>query len=414
LADRKQTEAEASKKFLRLPSWLRSDDGEEEEATLVREVKADEVDAKKGTSKVEVVPMQSDAAPTAKIPFDANDASLKAEVDQELKLRKEEERAKQSRNERQRLSNDFSSGLWTGGGGARAMMRQLEEADRLEKRASIQRTNTRSPETIAAETKKEESRPMGAVKDTIVKPFTVPRRLSDHALPSASNGLSNKSPSPKLQQVPLPAHSSPQQKKRTLSPSKEETSINKDREHRHPSPSLLIRRELSLGIPVHSLSKSAGSRASMSAHHPHPPTRTPSPRLIHPHILEDIAEVPSRGMTEMGGSGTSTPRRANTIGHSSRRTGNAAISANSFASPAASSTATGALVSAPASVNGTSKVRRASSLSGKPVTFNQLNGKGNNIHTNLSQHAQPNEGRFDQARHKARSSFKDLVARIKS
>lgn len=193
---------ETTKKRSKLPSWIRGDDEDEEEESgkVLRDIKADEVDAKKGTSKVETVPIQRDAAAAAAVangmPMEVTDASLKEEVEQELRLRKEEERSKQSRSEMRRLSNDNSSGLWSGGGGARAMMRQLEEADRIEKRASIQRSNTRSPAAVAADLKKEESRPMGAVKDTVVQPFTSPRRLSDQSLPTttANNGANGRSP----------------------------------------------------------------------------------------------------------------------------------------------------------------------------------------------------------------------------
>jgi len=361
LADRKQAEIEGMKKKSKLLSWIRGDEEDEEESsTLVRDIKADEVDSKMGTSKVEVVPIQKEPGSNG-IHADSTDASLKEEVDQELRLRKEEERSKQSRTQMKRLSSDNSSGLWSGGGGARAMMRQLEEAERIEKRASVQRSNTRSPAIVAAEIKREESRPMGAVKDTVVQPFTSPRRLSDSMSSPPTNVSTLRSPSPQTPQQ----HSS-QQKKKVVAPSKEEMTKDKDREHRHPSPSILIRRELSLGIPVHSTA--AGNRSSWPAH---PPTRTPSPRLIHPTTLEDIAEVPSTNLTEVGGSGASTPRRANTIGHSSN------------IHPTVNRRRNG--------VDGDAKIKRASTLSGKPINFGN-----DNLGVNISQHA--GEGRFGHAR----------------
>lgn len=376
LADRKLARLESlRKKSSHAPSWLREDTDEVEEITVTaREIKANEVNVKKGTSDVEVVPLVSDPAhistanSTTTARTKATDASLKDEVEQELKIRREEERLKKSRSEMKRLDNDFSSGLRTGGGGARAMMRQLEEAERLEKRASIQRT--RSPTTIA-EAKKEEARPMGAVKDTIVTPFRIPRRLSD----GGPIPIQLRAPSPQLpQQLP----------KKTLSPSKEEMGKAKDRDHRQPSPSLLIRRELSLGIPIHT-----NYTAQKSSWPDHPPTRTPSPRLIHLTTLEDIAEIPSRTMTNQGGSGTSTPIRAHTISHVPHHLNNCRHSM---------------LV-----LNGQAKLKRHSSLSGKSTS--KLTN--HQVGLNLSQHAQSGGGDA-KGQSKTRILFKDLVARIKS
>lgn len=381
---------EGAKKTLKLPSWLRSDGDDEDEgqrtSTTARDIRADEVDSKRGTTRVAVVPIQSGTA-LASPPLEMTDASLRDEVNQELRLRREEEQSKQSRSEMKMLSNDSSSGLRSCGGGARAMMRQLEEAERIEKRASVQRSNSRSPSSAVEEQSREERRPMGAVKETVVRPFTSPRRLSEHTLsPPSMNGKGGTSSTPRtpspLQQQILPSQQN-QQRKKNSSPSKDEAA----RPNRHPSPSLLIRRELALGIPVHS--NLAGARTSWPAH---PPTRTPSPGLASPTTLEDIAEVPSASVTELASGGGPTPRRANTIGHASqmehsRRAGAA---------------------------NGAGSLNRSSSLSSKQTALSNQRGNGSGLGLNLSNHAHSSEGRLGQAKHKARSSLKDLVARIKS
>jgi hypothetical protein len=178
--------------------------------------------------------------------------------------------------------------------------------------------------------------------------------------------------------------------KKAISPSSEELAKAMKREHRLSAPSMLIRRELSLGIPIH-----ANSAVPKSSWPAHPPTRAMSPRLTSPTTLEDIAEIPSRTVTDMG-SGTSTPRRANTVGHSS----NLARSGNSRRTPAGLS-------------NGDAKVKRASSLSAKAPLYSQP-GQGNGLGLNLSHHAQTNDGRAGQPKNKTRMTFKDLVARIKS
>lgn len=379
LADRRQAQIEGMRKRNSGQPTLtaKESEGQTETPTTVREIKADEVDSKMGSTKVEVVPILADPAAGKTGPNGVTDAILKQELEQEAGIRKEEERVRKSKSEAKRLSNDFSSGLYTGGGGARAMMRQLEEADRQEKRASIQRS--RSP-PIIAEAHKEEVRTMGAVKDTIVRPFTSPRRLSDGALPASK--AFPRTPSPQLQQQ--------QNQKKAVLPSSEELAKAMKREHRLSAPSMLIRRELSLGIPIH-----ANSPTPKSSWPAHPPTRAMSPRLTSPTTLEDIAEVPSRTITEMG-SGNSTPRRANTIGHSSPL----ARSGNNRRTPVSTS-------------NGDAKVKRASSLTKAPL-YSQA-GQGNGLGLNLTHHAQSNDRRTGaQPKNKTRITFKDLVARIKS
>jgi hypothetical protein len=386
LADRRQLQIEAMKKRNAVMPNLVHQENDKHDAvpTKERELKADEVDAKKGNSKVAVVPILVDSVAGKGAQTGVTDDVLKEEIDQEAILRKEEERIKRTKSEAKRLSNDFSSGLSTGGGGARAMMRQLEEADRLEKKAMMQRI--KSPPVLAKE-KEEEVRVMGAVKDTPIRPFTVPRRLSDGALPPSN--APQRTPSPQLQQ-----QQQQQSKKKDVSPSAEELSKAKKRDHRLSTPltpSMLIRRELSLGIPLHA--NSAIPRSSWPAH---PPTRAASPRLTSPTTLEDIAEVPSRPETNLG-SGNSTPRRANTIGHG-HSSSPLARPDNFRRTPATSN-------------NGGAKVKRSSSLSGKPASLQSRPGQGNGLGLNLTLHAQSTEG---PAKHKTRMTFKDLVARIKS
>ncbi|UZJ52832.1 hypothetical protein CBS101457_002152 [Exobasidium rhododendri] len=379
LADRKVEELQLSKGKSKVPSWVRGEEEEEggKSAAVIRDIKTDEADRKGGN----VVYKKREPAPT-KIPTEAIDSELKKEVEQEYRQRKEDERAKQSRSEMKSLSNDSSSGLWSGGGGARAMMRQLEEADRIEKRASLQRSNSRSPATVAADIKKDSTRPMGAVKDTVVRPFTVPRRLSDHGISLVQSDATGGS-TPQRDQSASPAL-----KKKVMSPSKEELEEEKTREHRHPSPSLLMRREIALGIPVHTANV-VGNRASWSGH---ATTRTPSPRFSHSTTLEDIAEVPSTAITEVSVSGTSTPRRGDKLGRSSstsvrRKDG---------------------------SSNGGANLKRSSTIGSKPITLGNGSGQRNNLLVNLSQHAQSSDGRPEHAKHKGgRFSLKDLVARIK-
>lgn len=348
-------------------------------ATASREVKADEVDAKRGISKTTTLPTVK--GPTSESSKADDGVKKNAEVD--IKPRKEEQQVSKSpKVETKTLSNDSSSGLWTGGGGARAMMRQLEEADRQEKRASVQRTNSKGSASTSAE--KVEPVQIGAVKDTLVQPFTIPRRLSD-------NSISPRSPIIDLPRTPSPRLD---KHKKIISPSKTEIEKDKDREHRHPSPSLLIRRELTLGIPVHNNTNLQKPTTTWTHH---PPTRTPSPGLISPTTLYDIAEVPSNVTPST--SGLNTPRRAHSIGHKPSERRNSVT------------------------LNGDAKVKRSTSLSAKAANRKSLDiSTRSGLGVNLTQHAaqsgsandNANEGRFGQARHKAKSSIKDFVARIKN
>lgn len=176
LADRQESQRQGAKKAVRPPIWLRSEEAEND-AVAMRSIKADEVDSKKGVANDAVVPktteMGNDRVHGAQELHDGDNA-LRRDVEQELRLREEEEPLRKNQKaEMNRLSGDTGTGLRIGGGGARAMMRQLEMAEQAERRARIERS--RSPHI---ESPVEAPRPMGAAPNVPSKPFEPPPRLN--------------------------------------------------------------------------------------------------------------------------------------------------------------------------------------------------------------------------------------------
>lgn len=181
-----------------------------------------------------------------------------SEVNEELRLREDEARHKKNRDIR-RLSCDTGTGLRVGSGGARAMMRQLEEAEQAERRARVERS--RSPKI---ETSNEPERPMGAVQDAPGKPFSPPPRL---ASPASFDGRTS---SPGIENYPS---RTPSPLKKVLHAVKEEVGLYKGKEpalqgkNHGGSSSPLVKREKSLGIPVQSNTSSPKSRNSWHNSH---------------------------------------------------------------------------------------------------------------------------------------------------
>lgn len=289
-----------------LPDWLREgvvDDNEDE--IKPKELKADEVDHKRGIRKVAMMQTRIEApscpasgmrSPSTPL---LDDTVLAEEVDMELRRRREQEKATKDRMDKRTLSNDTNA---LRGGGARAMMRQLEEAEKKERRADLQRrrsseTHIHRPKVSSPPSKEPEpvSVQMGAVKDVPTKPFTPPPRLNSpdvmvsqppikrtqsplealrarspfkrtdssnsnegRSTPPAVENATSSSPhssSPLKKSAPLPAESRPAAEvaKATSGAAIEKTVSTSDQ------PSLLIRRELSLGIPLHNARSGSGS-----------------------------------------------------------------------------------------------------------------------------------------------------------
>ncbi|PWN91738.1 hypothetical protein FA10DRAFT_74355 [Acaromyces ingoldii] len=289
-----------------LPDWLREgvvDDNEDE--IKPKELKADEVDHKRGIRKVAMMQTRTEApscpasgmrSPSTPV---LDDTVLAEEVDMELRRRREQEKATKERMDKRTLSNDTNA---LRGGGARAMMRQLEEAEKKERRADLQRrrsseTHIHRPKVSSPPSKEPEPVPvqMGAVKDVPAKPFTPPPRLNSpdvmvsqppikrtqsplealrarspfkrtdssnsnegRSTPPAVENATSSSPhssSPLKKSAPLPAESRPAAEvaKATSGAAIEKTGSTSDQ------PSLLIRRELSLGIPLHNARSGSGS-----------------------------------------------------------------------------------------------------------------------------------------------------------
>lgn len=238
LADRKEAINEQSRKSFKPPIWLKTEESElADSSSKLRDIQADEVDAKHGQSQKEIIDKkaaiedhtlkQSAALPDEEA---TDDTILQKEVDQEVRLREEESRAKRTRNEMKRLSSDLGSGLRLGGGGgARAMMRQLEEAEQAERRAKIERARSpKSPDEVQSPTSGKIEIPSPGIESPTVnannlavqaeKTSRTPSPLK--RMFSNGNGAERKS----SQSDPAPL--------------------------RRPSPSLLIKRELALGIPI--------------------------------------------------------------------------------------------------------------------------------------------------------------------
>lgn len=307
-----------------LPDWLREDvvdedgnnGGENVGEVKPKELKADEVDRKRGVSNITM--MQTRAEDCSTPPFGMRspstpvleDTILAEEVDQELRRRREQEKhTRDKMDHRRTLSND-TGGLRVAkaggrGGGARAMMRQLEEAEKKERRADLQRKTSNEvhlhPHRVSSPRTDNVVEPshvqMGAVKDLPAKPFTPPPRLNS---PDILNGVvppikrsqsplealrarspfrrtdssnsdgSGRTPSPaaeKSSQQPLPAPkgapSLPADSPVTVDSSKKPASaapaLPEKTHHASDRPSSLIQRELSLGIPLHNMRSSSTS-----------------------------------------------------------------------------------------------------------------------------------------------------------
>lgn len=329
------------------------------------------------------------------------------------------------------------------------MMRQLEEAEFAERRARIERS--RSPR-LAEELQKDEVRMMGAVPDVPTKPFTPPPRIASPLVEEKNNMSSevksSRTPSPlksalsgtgtKKEGTASTAVQSKKKADRTDSPS------------RHPSPSLLIRRELTLGIPVQS--NTAPSARNRQSWHGVPPPKaresassldhTPSSRLTSPDgsltKLNDIAESPKKAaMTNTRtdakkGNGDVNPARSamvrsNSLGHHAAQKGMSDNGPRANGTPpetSASGTARPGANLRRANTTGSGKnsaemARSArkdqhgpSPLSNSSPFTTGTAGNGRSYHSGTPVNFV--EARIDKAKARARNSFKDLVARIKN
>lgn len=370
LADRQESQRQGAKKAVRPPIWLRSEEAEND-AVAMRSIKADEVDSKKGVANDAVVPktteMGNDRVHGAQELHDGDNA-LRRDVEQELRLREEEEPLRKNQKaEMNRLSGDTGTGLRIGGGGARAMMRQLEMAEQAERRARIERS--RSPHI---ESPVEAPRPMGAAPNVPSKPFEPPPRLNspDVEKPNEIDRFGIEAPS----RTPSPL-------KRILNAVRDEVGAtnkekahlpSRDRHHAHTpdnekkgkherrpeskhsdpprdkqaSPSLLIKRELALGIPVHSTgSNSPRSRASWHSSHSslavqqqhQPPPQTPHRHDVPPKTEADSGQAESAADSQPGRSGGGSSSGPGTSGSAHTKSAAQIVRAQSLSAPRRSS-----------------------------------------------------------------------------
>ncbi|MCO5589714.1 hypothetical protein L7F22_043682 [Adiantum nelumboides] len=366
LADRKEAMNEQSRKSVKPPIWLKTEESElADTSSKLRDIQADEVDAKHGESQKEIVDKKADIndhsiKPSITPEEATDDTILQREVDQEVRLREEENQAKRTRNEMKRLSSDVGSGLRLGGGGARAMMRQLEEAEQAERRAKIERSRSpKSPEEASGSNNVKLEIPSPGIESPTVSPnnLTVqaekPSRTPSPLKRMFSNGsVPGRKPSPS---DPAPL--------------------------RHPSPSLLIKRELALGIPVQSISSNNSSRSRQ--------TWSGTPPIIesNKNVTAKQDEIAQQRAKLARAETVNGSRRPSYDGRSTtdQRPSSSLRRANTTGSRAHSLSAPPISIPPP--------------ISGHPAPSNVPQSPNNVV---------------DKARAKARSSFKDLVARMKS
>ncbi|PWN36319.1 uncharacterized protein FA14DRAFT_179677 [Meira miltonrushii] len=369
LADRKEAMHEQSRKSFKPPIWLKTEESElADNSSKLRDIQADEVDAKHGESQKEIVDKKADiddhAVMSSITPEESTDDTImQREVDQEVRLREEENRAKRTRNEMKRLSSDVGSGLRLGGGGARAMMRQLEEAEQAERRAKIERTRSpKSPDEVPVSNNVKLEIPSPGIESPTVSPNNLTVQVDKSSrTPSPLKRMFSNGTGPVRK--PSPSDPAPM---------------------RHPSPSLLIKRELALGIPVQSLSSNNSSRSrqtwsgtppisedkkSATAKQEEAPQRA---KLVRAETAINGSRRPSYDERRISNDQrpSSNLRRANTTGSGSR-----------------------------AQLKNVPPITIPAPISGHPPPSHAPNSPNNVV---------------DKARAKARSSFKDFVARIKN
>lgn len=442
LADRKEAMNEQSRKAVRPPIWLKSEDSEiaaeNSSSPKVRDIKADEIDAKHDRSQTETIARKSDAddhiGENAIKRDSVDDPILRKEVEEEVRLREEENRLKKTRNEMRRLSCDVGSGLRVGGGGARAMMRQLEEAEQAERRAKIERS--RSPRTVTNEEQgspKETRPPLRIASPTVDLANIVKRQTS----PPHLNEKFSRTPSPLKR---ILSNTVGKSSSGATSPSSAEAVPA-----RHPSPSLLIKRELSLGIPVQSntVNHSIRSRqpfagnlgtdnriraGSVNAID----SRTSSPKYLpafddgKQHVSADdvsmntlsltksAGSIPYRNTPNMGRSFSSSG--ATKLSNGNLKTSSDVVEGDRPTNNLRRSNTTGSRVIQPPQpltlqTSNTTNSARMGQYGSSPLSADQF---GSINHQNNNSSVQIVEARIDKARSKAKSSFKDLMARMKS